>query len=186
MFSKCRASYFTVLPDDAAPGGIGSWAIYHSHWVLSAVFCAVSVHLKCRLLLLQTHMHIWPSTSTLWAFGRTRSQRHFGPIMSSFRLPCPRYHGNLFPEILLDLSCENQLGAWDYVDRLLIQDVNWHTPKSTWHWEKEGGDLLLQALFLSVFLITWRVTFTKNIVWCSESIFMLQICMDARHILSVT
>lgn len=133
----------TIFPDYAVCSGIGSCVICHSHSVHAAVRSAVSINLKCRLLLIHVHMDTWPPPNTVLASARACSQCHSHGSFSSFRLPFPGYRGDLLQRSRLYPGFQKQTGTWDYMHRLLSEDVHWHTLEPTRHW----GQRLNQLLF---------------------------------------
>lgn len=164
-FTWC-ASYCTIFPDNAVCSGLGSCVIRHSHSVHTAVRSAVSINLKCCLLLLHVRTDFWPHTSTLEAFAWACGQCHSHGRDSSFGLSFPGYHGDLFKWSMLDLGFQNQPEVRDYMHGLLIEDVHWHTLEPTWHWGQRLDHLLLHAhhqclvfqltcLMQNVFLFSW-------------------------------
>lgn len=141
-------SYCTVFPDDALRSGPGSCAIRHSHSVHAGVLCAVSINLKRCRLLLGVHTDVWPRTSALEVSARARGQCHSHRSNSSFRLPFPGYHGDLFQVFPPDLGFQNQAGTGDYVHRLFVDYVQWQTVEPTWHWGQRLNRLLFNVVWM--------------------------------------
>lgn len=147
-------SYCTIFPDYAVCSGLDSCVICHSHSVRAAVLSAVSINLKCRLMLLHDHMDTWTRTSTVPASARACSQCHSLGSYSSFRLPFPGYQEGVFHRSWLYAGFQNQTGTGDYMHRLLTEDVHWHTLEPTWHcWQR--WDQLLLYPHLSEAYCTW-------------------------------
>lgn len=130
---KQTEHHCTIYPDDAVSGGLGPFVICDSHGVHATVLLAVPIELKRGLLLLHIHAYIRPSAGTLGSSAGASGQRLPLRRNSSFGLPFPGYHGDVFKGSVLQPSFQNQAGAGDHVQGFLVEDVHWHTVEPVWH-----------------------------------------------------
>lgn len=161
MLTKQKFHHCTISPDDALCTDRGPSVICDGQSVHAAVLSAVANNLKAGVLLFHADQNIWPRAGTLDSPARAGGQSHPLRRDSTFGLPLPGYHSDIFKGSVLHPSFQKQSWSGDHVHRLFVDDVHWYSEETTWHWAgtRHVTDEVMNGILDSSLLTPWAVGF---------------------------